>query len=86
MIETPETTEPKLSADEILTRLDKVILSLVDPAAHRVDMAALRALPRWRVVTMARLAYKAQKLGRAELDGIVREAAVLARVRPAKAE
>lgn len=83
---TDTAAEPQLSDTEILDRLDRVILSIVDIRSQHVDMAALRSLPRWRAVTMARVAYKAQKLTKAELDAIVREAAVLANVRPAKTD
>jgi hypothetical protein len=79
-----EPVEAPMGADDILVRLDAVILSLITPG-RPVDLWALRSLPRWRAETMARLAHKAGAITKAQRDEIVREAAVLGRVKPAKA-
>jgi hypothetical protein len=79
-----ETPEPEMSADDILVRLDAVVVSIVNTG--RADLAALRSLPRWRAVQVARLAFMARAITRAERDAIVRETAVLGTLKPAKPE
>jgi hypothetical protein len=74
--------EPTQTAEEILALLDAVISSIVQTG--RVDLVALRSLPRWQAVRVAQLAYLAGALPRAERDAITREAAVLSHVKPAK--
>lgn len=80
--ETPSAPEPEMTADEILARLDAVMTSIVNTG--RADMAALRSLPRWRAVQVARLAFLAHAISRAERDAIIRETAVLGTLKPAK--
>jgi hypothetical protein len=79
---TPEIPAPEMSADDILVRLDAVIVSIVNTG--RADLAALRSLPRWRAVQVARVAFKAGAITRADLDAITRETAVLGALKPAK--
>lgn len=57
---------------------------LVSIANGRLDLVALRSLPRWRAALLARIAYKARLMTRADLDELVREVAVLGELRPAR--
>lgn len=66
---------------ETLALQDAVLTSIV---GGRLDHAALRALPRWRAVLLARVACRAGVLTRAERDKLVREVAVLGELRPAR--
>lgn len=65
----PRVSMPLAAIDDLQ---NKVIMSVV--ATNRPDMRALRSLPSWRGVTLARLLFKASAITRAELDEIVREA------------
>lgn len=77
MTQTTQTPDPRtqmpLAAIDDLQR--RVMLSLVAPENHRVDQRALRALPTWRGVVWARIAFMCKALDRRELDLINHEAA-----------
>lgn len=68
----------KLTDEESLVA-DDVLVSILH---GRVDELRLRTLPKWRAVTLARLAHKAGAMPREHRDQIVREAAVYGQVKP----